>query len=121
MIRLAVIAALAPLAGCLGDAGLDPGLGQFSPRGPAESTPRPAAGPVCDERGTVLEVLAANWGEVPAAIGLANGGGLVEVLVSSRGDTWSLIVTAPDGTSCLVATGEGWRAAPRREEEEPEA
>lgn len=105
MNRLAVLAALS-LAACHGGAGPDPGPGRFSPR--------PPAGPVCDERGLVLELLAEKWGEVPAAIGLANGGGLVEVLVSNGGDTWSLIVTTPDGTSCLVATGQAWRPVPRR-------
>ena len=111
MKRLAVLAAL-PLAACLGGAGPDPGPVRFSPRAPAR--------PVCDERGLVLDALSANWGEVPAAIGLANGGGMVEVLVSNVGDTWSMIVTAPDGTSCLVATGQGWRPMPWREEK-PEA
>jgi len=44
------------------------------------------------------------------ALGVTNNGGLVEVLSTNEGTTWSIIVTAPDGKSCLVAAGEGWRA-----------
>jgi hypothetical protein len=32
------------------------------------------------------------------------------LLSTNEGTTWSIIVTAPDGKSCLVAAGEGWRA-----------
>ena len=36
-------------------------------------------------------------------------GKLVEVLTNASGETWSIIITSPQGVSCLVATGEGWR------------
>ena len=34
-------------------------------------------------------------------------GGLIEVLANRK--TWSIIITSPQGMSCLVAAGEGWR------------
>ena len=64
----------------------------------------------CDQRDDVLELLARKYQEVPVAAGVTNGGGgLVEVLTDARGDTWTIIVTTPQGLSCLVAAGEGWR------------
>ncbi len=34
--------------------------------------------------------------------------------VNSRdGKTWTIIISTPDGQSCLVAAGEGWRAVPK--------
>ncbi len=47
--------------------------------------------------------------EAPIGAGVTNSGGLVEVLTTSDGSTWTIIVTTPQGVSCLVATGEGWR------------
>ena len=67
------------------------------------------AAPQCDERDTVLELLANKYKEAPVAIGVTNNGGLVEVLSTDNGGTWSIIVTTPNGMSCLVAAGEGWK------------
>ena len=47
------------------------------------------------------------------AVGVTNKGALVEVLTSADGGTWTIIVTTPQGMSCLVAAGEGWRFLPR--------
>ena len=67
------------------------------------------AQPQCDQRDSVLELLAQKYKEAPVAIGVTHKGGLVEVLSTSNGTTWSIIVTTPTGMSCLVAAGEGWR------------
>ena len=31
------------------------------------------------------------------------------MLSTGEGKTWSIIITSPQGMSCLVAAGEGWR------------
>ncbi len=67
----------------------------------------------CVQRSEALAHLDKKYGEVQVAIGVTNKGGLVEVLTSADGATWTIIVTTPDGTSCLVASGEGWRTKPR--------
>lgn len=67
------------------------------------------AAPQCNTRDSVLELLAQKYSEAPVAIGIANNGGLVEVLSTGDGNTWSIIITSPQGMSCLVAAGEGWR------------
>ena len=64
---------------------------------------------VCDTRVHVLGQLAKKYGEQPVAIGVTNKGGLVEVLTTSDGNTWTIIVSMPNGLSCLVAAGQGWR------------
>ncbi len=70
-------------------------------------------------RDRVLTHLAEKYGEAPVAVGLTSAGGLVEVLTTDDGRTWTIIVTTPQGISCLVAAGEGWRDV-ERVIEEPE-
>jgi len=38
---------------------------------------------------------------------------LVEVLTSDNGSTWTIIVSQPNGTNCLVAAGREWQDLPR--------
>jgi hypothetical protein len=68
------------------------------------------AQPQCDQRDSVLQVLQQKYKEQPVALGVTHNGGLVEVLTTGNGNTWSIIVTTPQGMSCLVAAGEGWKA-----------
>lgn len=67
------------------------------------------AQPQCNDRKQVLDLLAQKYKEAPIASGVTNNGGLVEVLTNAKGGTWTIIVTTPQGVSCLVAAGEGWR------------
>lgn len=66
--------------------------------------------PQCNNRDRVVELLANKYSEAPIAVGVTNTGGLVEVLSTGTGTTWTIIITSPKGWSCLVAAGEGWRA-----------
>ena len=63
----------------------------------------------CGPRSMVVGNLAEQYQESPVAIGVTSGGGLVEVLSSSGGETWTIIDSTPEGVSCLIAAGEGWR------------
>ncbi len=67
----------------------------------------------CLPRSETLAHLAKKYGEVQVAIGVTNRGSLVEVLTSEEGATWTIILSNPNGTSCQVAAGEGWRTVPR--------
>ena len=71
------------------------------------------AAPQCKSRDKVLALLSETYSEAPVAIGVANNGGLVEVLSTDDDNTWSIIITSPQGMSCLVAAGEGWRSIER--------
>ena len=62
----------------------------------------------CGPRDAMLELLHTNYNETAVAIGLASSGGVIEVLASADGRTWTIVLTTPDGTSCVVATGEAW-------------
>lgn len=71
----------------------------------------------CAERARIVDYLAARFAERPVARGLATRGGVVELLATNDGKTWTLIVTAPDGTACLIAAGEGWETVRKTEGE----
>ncbi len=67
---------------------------------------------MCASHDFVTDHLAKKYGEASTAFGITNMGALVEILVSDDNDgpnTWTIIVTSPQGTSCIVAAGEGWR------------
>ncbi len=66
----------------------------------------------CDQRPKVLGYLAQKYKEAPIAVGVTSSGGIVEVLTTGDGQTWTIIVSDPNGTSCLIASGEGWRTLP---------
>ena len=68
-----------------------------------------AAQSACAPRAVLLEQLAALYGEAPVAAGLTASALLMEVLASADGASWTIIATSPDGLSCLIAAGEGWR------------
>ena len=64
----------------------------------------------CGERDKMIAMLSQKYKEAPIALGVTYSGGLVEVLTTGDGRTWSIIVTTPQGMTCLVAVGEGWRS-----------
>ena len=66
---------------------------------------------VCSERTTFLDKLGERYSENTSAIGLASNGTVLEVLTSEKG-TWTILVTQPDGTTCMVANGEFWELLP---------
>ena len=73
----------------------------------------------CSPRTDVLSQLAQKFKEAPVAVGLANNGGLLEVLTNGTGSTWTIIITMPNGVSCLVAAGEAWQPTEHVAMEEP--
>lgn len=65
---------------------------------------------LCKERSEVLAQLSTGYKEAPTAMGLASNGALIEVLTSTEdGRTWTIIITQPNGVSCVMATGESWQ------------
>jgi hypothetical protein len=68
----------------------------------------------CELRRTVLQYLSAEYSEKPVAMGVAENGGLIEVLTSHQGDTFTIIVTTPDGKTCMVAAGADWHPLIRK-------
>ena len=68
-----------------------------------------AATPVCSARNDILAKLAKAYHEQPSSVALTSDGHLLEVLKSDNDKTWSILLTAPNGVSCLVAAGESWQ------------
>jgi hypothetical protein len=68
-----------------------------------------AAPLACGARTDVITNFASKYHEQPRSMALTNDGQLLEVLKSDDGTTWSILITTPEGVSCLVATGEDWQ------------
>ncbi len=66
----------------------------------------------CAPHAEVTKQLANGHSENPVGIGLANNGAVVEVFSSSDGSSWTIIMTMPNGMSCLVTAGEYWESLP---------
>lgn len=71
------------------------------------------AAAACQERAAVLAKLARDYSETPVAIGMASNGGVLEVLAAKAGGaTFTIIVTMPNGMSCMLASGESFEMLP---------
>jgi len=68
---------------------------------------------VCDQRMTIVSSLSDDYKETRNSIGLANSGSVVEVFSAVDG-SWSMIVTRPDGISCLIAAGRNWESMSKK-------
>ncbi len=66
------------------------------------------------DRDAVVEKLASEYAEQPSAMGLASAGGVIELCTAPDGETWTMVLTRPDGLSRIVVTGEGWSTVPIR-------
>ena len=68
-----------------------------------------AAQPVCTDRSNTLKNLEENYSEVPVSMGLTTTGAVVEILSSKSGNSWTIILTMPNGMTCMIAAGENWK------------
>ncbi|MFQ5619931.1 MAG: hypothetical protein ACE5FR_13265 [Rhodospirillales bacterium] len=68
---------------------------------------------VCGERRAVVANLEKTYSEAPVSIGLASNGSVIEVLASPSG-SFTIILTQPNGLSCVMAAGENWQDLPKR-------
>lgn len=63
---------------------------------------------LCEKRAKLMETLNHRFQETPTSLGLANTGAIAELLTSEDG-SWSIVLTYPQGFSCIVATGRHWQ------------
>ncbi|MGH6900256.1 MAG: hypothetical protein ACREJ5_27515 [Geminicoccaceae bacterium] len=90
-------------------------VGALTLAGPtlAQAPPGSAAvTPGCHSHSDLAAMLDHKFAERPNALGLQADGHLVEVFVSNDGTSWTIVVTRPDGWSCIVAVGEHWESLP---------
>lgn len=67
----------------------------------------------CAARAQVVERLAERFGETLQSMGLNQRNRLIEIYASDSTGSWTILMTRPDGTSCLVASGELWEVDAR--------
>jgi hypothetical protein len=53
---------------------------------------------LCNKRPKIIRHLAKKFSETPVAIGLSRSGGVIELLSSAKGGSWTIIITTPTGT-----------------------
>ncbi len=63
---------------------------------------------ICGERAEMLKDLEQQYSERPQSIGLVADGGLLEVLVSPAGG-WTILISYPKRSTCVVAVGRDWQ------------
>ncbi len=81
------------------------GWSAFSPAAQAQA--------MCGERRAVVANLEKTYSEAPVSIGLASNGSVIEVLASPSG-SFTIILTQPNGLSCVMAAGENREDLPKR-------
>lgn len=64
----------------------------------------------CAARDDVVTRLAETYGETRRGIGIARQGAVMELFASDETGTWTITVTLPDGTMCLVVSGQAYEA-----------
>jgi hypothetical protein len=73
------------------------------------AAPATADDQACGERDKLVGTLQKTYREKPIALGLSQDGSLVELLASADGSTWTILVTLPNGSSCIATAGEDWQ------------
>ena len=89
------------------------GMLGLTPLASAQAPLGTALAPACHSHADLTKMLDQKFSEQPSAVGLQANGHLVEVFVSNEGTSWTIVVTRPDGWSCIVAVGEHWESLPQ--------
>jgi hypothetical protein len=64
----------------------------------------------CGPRDEIVAQLGSVFQESPSGMGMIDPSAVVEVFVSESG-TFTILASGTDGTSCILASGEGWDGA----------
>ncbi len=81
------------------------GWGAFSSSAQAQT--------ICGDRGAIVASLEKTYSEAPVSMGLGSNGTIIEVFASPSG-TFTIILTRPNGLTCVMAAGENWEDLPKR-------
>ena len=68
---------------------------------------------MCGSRADFIKALSDKYQETGKALGIAGQVNLVEIFASKAG-TWTILVTTPQGKSCIIAAGSSWEDLPRQ-------
>ena len=64
----------------------------------------------CGPHDVVVARLATGYGESRRSVALGANNTVVETFVSEASGSWTITVTTPNGTTCLVASGQSYQA-----------
>ena len=64
----------------------------------------------CAKRTVMVEKLNERFGESRQSVGLTPGGQAIEVFAHPGTGTWTILLTLPNGTSCMMASGHAYQA-----------
>ncbi len=78
-----------------------------TPQGTSSSPPA-----FCDKRRFITQSLTKDYKEDPVSMGVANTGAVIEIFASESG-SWTMVMTKPNGISCMIAAGSHWESLPR--------
>lgn len=79
----------------------------------ALALPAPAeAQTACGKWADIIRQLGEKYGETRRSLGLAQGKGVIELYASEETGSWTILITSPQGTTCLIAAGENYQVEP---------
>ncbi len=78
------------------------------------ATGPPVQAASCALREQIVEKLTGTYDEALTATGLQNAESLVEIWTSKESGTFTILVTRPNGISCVVSAGEHWTPVERK-------
>ena len=64
----------------------------------------------CGDRDSIVARLAEGYGESRRSIGLGTANRVVETYANPETGSWTITVTMPNGTMCLMASGHAYEA-----------
>ncbi len=73
--------------------------------------PQSAKAAECGTHDKVIAFLGKKYKEQVAAMGLVSNKGFMQLFVADTG-TWTVLLTTPEGISCIVAAGDSYEKAP---------
>jgi len=76
--------------------------------GAVSTAPPVMAQPTCGQRDDLTAQLSQRFMEQLTAGGLQNASNVVEIWTSPENGTWTMLLSHPDGISCVVGSGTSW-------------
>lgn len=65
---------------------------------------------ICGNLVALESKLADDYGEELFETALTSEGGVLGIYRTETGSTWTMVLVAPNGLACVIATGESWQS-----------
>ncbi len=67
----------------------------------------------CGSRDSFIAQLDAKYGETRHSMGLSNNS-VVELFANEATGTWTILITSPEGTACMLVAGQAFQLEPSK-------